>query len=71
MHNQLYPNEFINSSLAWYGLEVTLMKLGRTRMEIFMRFYSKMAILNNGTNTNMIIILKIHAYPLAASYLGL
>ena len=33
-------------------------------MEIFMIFYSKMVILNNGAKTNMIIIRTMHAYPL-------
>ena len=57
LHHQLYPNDFVNYSLALDGLQVTLMELGRTAVETFTRFYSKMAILNNGTNMNMIIIL--------------
>ena len=63
LHHQLYLNEFVNSSLAWDGLEVTLMELGRTTMAIFMRFYPKMVILKNGAKTNMIIMLPMHAYP--------
>ena len=47
------------------------MEVGRTTMDIFIRFYSKMAIMNNGAKTNMIRMLQIHAYPLAMSDLGL
>ena len=65
LHHQLYPNDFVNSSLSWDGLQVTLMQLGRTTMVIFMRFYLKMAIINNGAKMNMIRILPMHEYPLA------
>ena len=71
LNHQLYPNNFVNYSLVWDGLEVTLMELGRTMMTIFMRFYSKMAILKNGTKRNMIRMLTMHAYPSAISDLGL
>ena len=71
LHHQLYPSEFINSSLEWDGLQVTLMELGRTKMAIFMIFYSKMAILKNGAKMDMIIMLPMHTYPSAASGLGL
>ena len=71
IHHQLYPNKFVNSSLEWDGLQVTLTELGRTTMTIFMRFYSKMEILNNGAKTNMTRILPMHAYPPATSDLGL
>ena len=70
LHHQLYPNEFINYSLVWDGLQLTLMELVRTTMVIFTRFYSKMAILKNGAKKNMIIILPIHAYPSVKSDLG-
>ena len=71
LHHQLYPNEFVNHSLAWDGLEVTLMELGRTTMAIFMIFYSKMAILKNGVNANMTRMLPMHAYPSATPDLDL
>ena len=71
IYHQLYPKEFVNSFLAWDYLQVKLMELGKTIMAIFMRFYSKMVILNNGAKTNMIIMLPMHAYPLATSDLGL
>ena len=60
LHHQLYSNEFVNSSLAWDGLQVTFMELGRTTMAIFMIFYLKMAILNNFAKTNIIRILPMH-----------
>ena len=39
LNRQLYPNELVNSSLTWDGLEVTLMEIGRTKIAIFMMFY--------------------------------
>ena len=71
LHHQFYPNKFVNSSLAWDCLQVTLKELGRMMMAIFMKFYSKMVILKNGAKTNIIIMLTMHAYPSATSYLGL
>ena len=71
LRHRLYPHEFINSSLAWDSLQVTLTELGKTVMAIFMRIYSKTAILKNGDNKNMIIILPMRAYPSATSDLGL
>ena len=71
LHHQLYPNEFVNSSLAWDDLDVTFMKLGRTTMSIFMIFYSKMSMLKGGAKTNIIIILIIHAYTSAILDIGL
>ena len=71
LHHQLYLNEFGNSYMVWDGLQVTLMELFRTTMAIFMIFYSKMVILNNGTKTNMIRMLPIYAYPLVTSVLYL
>ena len=65
IHHQLYPNELVNSSLSWDGLQVTYMELGRTTMAIFMRFYLKMVIINNVAKTNMIRILPMYAYPSA------
>ena len=64
LHHQLYLNEFGNSFMVWNGLQVTLMELFRMTMAIFMIFYSKMVILNNGANTNMIRIMPMYAYPL-------
>ena len=64
LHHQLYLNEFGNSYMVWNGLQVTLMELFRTKMAIFMIFYSNMVILKNGANTNMIRIMPMHAYPL-------
>ena len=63
LHHQIYPNGFVNSSLLWDGLQLTLMELGRMTMGIFMIFYSEMLILKNGANTNMIRMLPMHAYP--------
>ena len=39
------------------------MELGRTTMEIFMRFYLKMEVLKNSAKTNMIRMPLMHAYP--------
>ena len=47
------------------------MELGRRAMAIFIILYSNMAILKNGAKTNVIIMLLMHAYPLATSDLGL
>ena len=47
------------------------MELCRTKMAIFMIFYSNMAILKNVSKINMIRMLPMHAYPSAASDLGL
>ena len=69
-HQQLYLNDFVNYSLAWDGLEVTFMELGRTTMETFMILYSKMVILNNGAKKNMMRMLSMYAYPSATSDLG-
>ena len=40
-------------------------------MAIFMRFYSKMAIIKNGYKKNMIRILPMHEYPSVTPDLGL
>ena len=61
LYHQLYPNEFVNFSLSYDGLQVALVDLGRITMEVFMRFYSKMAILKKGDKKNMIIMLSMHA----------
>ena len=71
LHHQLYPNEFVNYSLEWDVLKVTLMELGRTTMAVSIRFYSNMAILKNGAKTNIIRILLMHAYLRALSDLDL
>ena len=71
LHLQLFPNEFVNYSLAWDGLEVIFIELFRTTMEVFMIFYLKMVILNNGSKTNTIRMLPMHAYPSATLDLGL
>ena len=71
LHYQLYTNDFVNYSLTWDGLQVTLMELGRTTMAIFMIFHSNMEILKNSTNMNMIRMLPMHAYPWVKSDLGL
>ena len=71
IHHQLYTNELVNSSLAWDSFQVTLVELVRTKMAIFMRFYSKMVILKNGAKTNMIKMVPIHAYPPVTLYLVL
>ena len=71
IHHQIYPNELVNSSLVWDSFYITLMELGRTKMAVFMRFHSKMAILENGENSNMIRMMLMHAYPSATSDLGL
>ena len=59
LHHQLYPNEFVNFSLAWDGLEVTFVELGRTAMELFMIFNSNIEILKIGAKNNMIIMLPM------------
>ena len=64
LHPQLYLNEFGNFYMVCNGLQVTLMELFRKTMEIFMMFYSKIVILKNGANTNIIRMLPIYAYPL-------
>ena len=71
LYHQLYLNKCVNSSLAWDGLQVTLMELGRAIMAIFMIFYLKMSILKNGANTNMIRIPSMNAYPSATLDIGL
>ena len=42
LYHQLYPNEFVNYSLEYDGLQLVLVDLGRMTMVVFMRFYSKM-----------------------------
>ena len=71
LHHQLYLNNFVNSSMSWDYLQVTLMELDRTSMSIFMRFYSKMAVMKNGAKRNMIIIIPMHVYLAAMLNLGL
>ena len=61
LYHQLHPNDFVNYSLACDGLQVVLVDLGRTAMAVFMRFYSKMAILKKGDKTNMTIMMSMHA----------
>ena len=63
LHHQIYPKEFVHSSMAWDGLQATIRELGKTTMEIYMRLYSNMAILKNGAKMNLIIMLPMREYP--------
>ena len=70
LHHKLYMNDFVNYSLAWYGLQVRLMLLSRKKMEIFIKFYSKMAILKDGAKTKMIIMLLMNVILVIKHFSG-